>query len=53
MASALRLHDRALQSRHVAELLRDKWRIVVLPVLAPGLLRTARGERLIGRPRKC
>jgi HxlR-like helix-turn-helix len=49
MASALRLHDRALQSRQVAELLRDKWRIVGLQVLAPGPLRTSRPQRAINR----
>ena len=47
MEKALRLHHRALQSRHAVELLSDKWRIVVLHLLTPGPLRTSQLQRAI------
>jgi DNA-binding HxlR family transcriptional regulator len=47
MERAQRIQDRALQSRHAVELLSDKWRIVVLHLLTPGLLRTSQLQRAI------
>src|SRR5437588_12913949 len=47
MEKALRIHDRALQSRHAIELLSNKWRIVVLHVLTPWLLHTSQLQRTI------
>jgi DNA-binding HxlR family transcriptional regulator len=47
MTRTVRLHDQVLQSRHAVDLLSDKWRIVVLHLLTPGLLRTSQLQRAI------
>ena len=40
MSDVMRLHERALQSKHAIELLADKWRITILHILREGSLRT-------------
>lgn len=47
MAKTLDMHLRALQSRDAIELLSDKWRILILHVLAPASLRSNQVQKAI------
>ena len=47
MAKVLDMHLRTLQSRDAIELLSDKWRILILHVLAPASLRSNQLQKAI------